>query len=176
MIRQTLLLAALFVLPAVATAQRGGARTQSTKKDEMFDNASKGPNLRSRDIEDQSPIKLLIDKRKDLKLSDAQVSQLKTAESSAKDQNAPLFRMIDSLVHNMKFTADKPTDDDCLRISNARDGLTHVLAQLQSNYDLSLSEPLATFDADQQTNARELLTKRHDDMERLVKERLGPMP
>ena len=71
-----LIIASLFVLPTLATAQRGGSRTQSDRHTDLFDKSSlpKAPLLRTRDIEAQSPLKLLIDKRKDLKLSEAQMA------------------------------------------------------------------------------------------------------
>jgi len=77
---------AVLLLPTLALAQRGG-RTQADRKTPLFDKEEmpKGPTLRVRDIEDQSPLKLLIDKRKDLKLSDAQVTQLKESETKVKD-------------------------------------------------------------------------------------------
>ena len=55
-----------------------------------------------RDLEDMSPLKLLIDKRKDLKLTDAQVSTFKDSEGKLKDKNAPLFKAVDSLVREMR--------------------------------------------------------------------------
>ena len=64
MIRRIAVIGFLFV-PAVALAQRGGGRTQADRKTDLFEKQElpKGPTLRVRDIEDQSPLKLLIDKR-----------------------------------------------------------------------------------------------------------------
>ena len=94
---------ALLLVPAISLAQRGG-RTQADRKTPLFDKEEgpKGPTLRVRDIEDQSPLKLLIDKRKDLKLSDAQLSQLKDSETKLKDVNAPLYKAVDSLIRDMR--------------------------------------------------------------------------
>src|SRR5690242_5362194 len=71
--RRTILLVATFVtLPAIASAQR--SRTASDRRTELFDKDStssrQAPMVRGRDLEDMSPIKLMIDKRKDLKLTD----------------------------------------------------------------------------------------------------------
>ncbi|HMA25019.1 MAG TPA: hypothetical protein VKP00_13515 [Gemmatimonadaceae bacterium] len=100
--RRYLIAAALFFLPSVATAQR--TRTQSDRRTELFvkDSSRQSQVLRGRDVEDQSPPKLLIDKRKDLKLTDAQLSQLKDSEGKLKERNAPLLKAIDSLVHEMR--------------------------------------------------------------------------
>src|SRR5207342_1478591 len=110
MIRR-LAVVALLLVPGISLAQRGG-RTQADRKTELFpkEEAPKGPTLRVRDIEDQSPLKLLIDKRKDLKLSDAQLSELKDAETKLKDVNAPLFKAVDSLIRDMRSGSASPND------------------------------------------------------------------
>jgi hypothetical protein len=48
---------ALLLVPAISLAQRGG-RTQADRKTPLFDKeeAPKGPTLRVRDLEDQSPL------------------------------------------------------------------------------------------------------------------------
>ncbi len=178
MLRRSLLLASLLVLPSIAVAQRGGGGggSRAGKKDEMFDKAPKGPSLRVRDLEDLSPIKLLIDKRKDLKLSDAQVNQLKDSEGKLKDKNAPVFKMADSLLHDMKFNGDTATDVERARIVKARNGFSDVLSQLAANYDASSKDALATFDADQQAKANDLLTKQRAEGEKTVQEKLGAAP
>src|SRR4051812_15497585 len=97
--RRLILVASLLALPTVAMAQRGG-RSRATEHEPMTDKnlGPQGPTLRQRDVEDSSPLKLLIDKRKDLKLSDAQLDGLKQAEKKLKEQNEPLLKSIDSLV------------------------------------------------------------------------------
>ena len=109
--RRVLMLASLLVLPSALVAQRGGGtQTQANKLNDMFDksDAPKGPSLRVRDLEDQSPLKLLLDKHKDLKLTDAQVAQLKTNEQTLKDKDAPILKSADSLIHAL--TPGNPSD------------------------------------------------------------------
>ncbi len=90
MIRRYIAFVALAVVPSLTLAQRGsGTKTQSTEKTDLFkgaDAAPVGPSLRVRDLEDESPLKLLIDKHKDLKLTDAQIAQLKSSENVAQGQ------------------------------------------------------------------------------------------
>jgi hypothetical protein len=165
---------ALLLVPSLSLAQRGG-RTQADRKTPLFDKeeAPKGPTLRVRDIEDQSPLKLLIDKKKDLKLSDAQLSQLKDSETKLKDVNAPLYKAVDSLLRDMKNGTAQPSEQSRAKVRDARSGLMDVLSQLNGNYDAPVKDALAQFDAEQQTKAKEFLAKQREDGDKMMREKLG---
>lgn len=165
--------AALLLVPTLALAQRG--RTQADRKTDLFpkEEMPKGPALRVRDIEDQSPLKLLIDKRKDLKLSDPQVSQLKEAETKLKDVNAPLFKAVDSLLRDMKFASGSPSDQSRAKAREARIGLMDVLKELNGNYDMPVKDALAQLDPEQQSKAKELLDKQRQDGDKMLREKLS---
>ena len=165
---------ALLLVPSISLAQRGG-RTQADRKTPLFDkeDAPKGPTLRVRDIEDQSPLKLLIDKRKDLKLSDAQVSELKDTESKLKDVNAPLYKAVDSLIRDIKNGSASPNDQAKAKLRDARIGLMDVLKELDKNYETPLNAVLTKLDAEQQAKAKELLDKQRQDGDRMLREKLG---
>ena len=170
-----LLLAALLLVPSIAFAQRGGGRTQADRKTPLFDKeeAPKGPTLRVRDIEDQSPLKLLIDKRKDLKLTDAQLAQFKTAEDKLKEQNAPLFKSLDSYLRDMRGASSSPSDEARTKARDARSGVMEVLKELRTNYDASLKDLLAPLDADQQAKANELVEKQRQEGDKMLREKLS---
>ncbi|HSQ32977.1 MAG TPA: hypothetical protein VLN49_24145 [Gemmatimonadaceae bacterium] len=174
MIRRYIAIAVLLALPTTAWAQRGGGRTQSDRRTELFDKDAqpKGPSLRARDIDDQNPLKLLIEKRKDLKLSDAQAAALKDAESKLHDQNAPLFKAVDSLVHEMRPPLGSPSDEDRRRIGNARMSVVSVLGSVWANDDAAAKEAVAALDAGQQTNANALLEKQKDERQKMVQDKL----
>jgi hypothetical protein len=175
--RRTILLAAFLALPAIATAQR--SRTASDRRTELFDKDSassrQAPMVRSRDLEDMSPIKLMIDKRKDLKLTDAQLGQLKDNESKLKDKNAPLLKAVDSLVRDLRWTGGSraPSDEERARMRDARVGLISSVGEIRANYDASAKDVLATFDAEQQAKANDLLAKQKQDAEKYLQERLN---
>lgn len=165
-------LAAVVVLPSLASAQR--TRTASDRRTELFDKDSssrQAPGVRPRDIEDMSPIKLMIDKRRDLKLTDAQLSQLKDSEAKLKEKNAPLLKAVDSLAHDARSAGR--SDEERARSRNARMSLMSTVGDIRANYDASAKEALATFDADQQAKANELLDKQKQDTEKYLQERLG---
>jgi hypothetical protein len=96
-------LLSLVLVPAVALAQRGGGGGGSKVRGDpkadwnSVENANKGVKLSNRDLENISPIKLLIDKKKDLKLSDDQVNKLKELDGKLKETNDPSFKVLDSL-------------------------------------------------------------------------------
>jgi len=177
--RRFLIIATLLALasaqPTIASAQR--TRTQSDRRTELFDQDSSrqnaAPAVRARDVEDQSPIKLLIDKRKDLKLTDAQLAQLKETEGKLKNKNAPLLNAIDSLARDLRSATNGSSDDARERARSARMGLMSAMGQVRVNYDESAKEALATFDADQQGKAGELLDKQRQDTDKYVQERVG---
>jgi len=129
--------------------------------------------LRVRDVEDQSPIKCLIDKRKDLKLTDAQLSQLKDSEGKLKDKNAPLLKAVDSLGRDLRSATSSQSDEARSRARNARMGLMTTLGDIRANHDASAKDAVAALDPDQQSKATELLEKQKQEMEKLLQERLG---
>ena len=177
MIRRALLIACAFAIPSMAAAQRGGgARSGATAKSDLFDRSdAAGPTLRVRDIEDASSIKLLIDKRKDLKLTDAQVSALKDAEGKTKEKNAPTFKIVDSLVHELKVIAanKNATEADKSRAGMMQTGLRNAVAEALGNYDAASKEVMAGFDPDQTTKANEMLAGQRADFERQLRQRMG---
>ena len=173
MIRRLLIVSALLVAPTVLVAQ-GRGRTQADKKTSLFDKQEmpKGPDLRVRDLEDQSPLHLLIDKRKDLKITDAQLSQLKDADGKLKDKNAPLFKAADSLVRSMRLTSDA-SDQDKARARSARADLMVVIGNLNDSYEGARKDAVALLDAEQQPKANEMLDKQKAESEKFIRERLG---
>jgi hypothetical protein len=167
---------ALLALPSLAVAQRGGGtRSQADRKTDLFarDSTPKGPSLRARDLEDQSPLKLLIDKRKDLKLTDAQLAKLKDAEPKLKEDNAPLLKAIDSLVHDMRPSGPNQSQEEKTRLRDDRVSLRTVLVSIRTNYDAAAKDALAALDADQQAKAKDLLAERQKDGDKVVSEKLG---
>jgi hypothetical protein len=165
-------LVALLVLPAIATAQRSRAGVRDPNALKM-DEGPQGPALRPRDVEELSPLRLLIDKRKDLKLSDAQVDAMKQAEKKQKDANEPLMKAIDSLVHEMRPPLNRTPESDA-RMRDARVSLQETIGKVREAYDASAKEALAGFDADQQTKANEMLARLKEEGDKRLREKMRP--
>ena len=174
MSRRIIVFVIVLALPTAAWAQRGGGRTQADRRTELFDKDAqpKGPSLRVRDVEDQNPLKLLIDKRKDLNLAEAQVAALREADSKLKDQNTPLFAVVDSLVHEMRPPLGSGSDEDRGRIRNARMSLMGALGSLWTNNDAAAKEAVAVLTAEQQPKANALLEKQRDERQKMVQDKL----
>jgi hypothetical protein len=174
--RNALLLLGLLVLPAVSFGQRGGGtRSQADKHTPMMDDkgASKGPTLRVRDVEDMSPIRRLIDKHKDLKLSDAQVDRLKESEMKLKQRDEPLLKTVDSLVHEIKVASSSDNAEAKSRAREAMIALRGALLQIQENYDAAATEATSSFDPEQQAKSKEILAKLKEDNDNMLKDRLS---
>ena len=172
MIRRLIITSALLVAPTVLLAQRGG-RTQADKRTELMDKSEipKGLDIRVRDLEDQSPLHLLIDKRKDLNLTDAQLSQLKDAEEKLKEKNAPLYKSADSLIRATRLTSTS-SDGDKSRAQSARNTMMEVIKTLNESYDGARKDAVALLDAQQQPKANELLDKQKEEAEKFFRDRM----
>jgi hypothetical protein len=167
-----LLIVSLILIPSLATAQRTkSAATSRTKMDESQPLPT-GPSLKVRDIEDMNPIRLLIDKRKDLKLTDAQLAAFKASEPQVKDKAQPLLKTVDSLLHEMR-PASNNADQERIRIGSVRRDLMSTMGDISTAYDAAAKEAVATLTPEQQTKANELLAKQHEDNQKTLMEKLG---
>src|SRR6185369_10403649 len=103
--RRAFAVLALLLLPSIASAQRTKSGAASGRdKNLMTDDGSKDrrAEITTRELEEQSPLRLLVDKRKDLKLSDDQLTKLKDLESKLKEKNGSLLRIVDSVNREMR--------------------------------------------------------------------------
>ena len=98
----------LILVPTIALAQRGsgggggGGGSGRVRGDPNADwksivGSSDGIKLSNRDVENINPLKLLIDKRKDIKLSDDQLNRLKDLDAKLNVKNQDSFTALDSL-------------------------------------------------------------------------------
>ena len=180
---------ALLLVPSVAVAQRGGggaagaaggaggeAASRADKRahfDEVEKGTKPGLQLSNGDVEDISPVKLLLDKRKALKLSDDQQKQIKDIDGKLKAMNAPLFKTLDSLRIELKPRSGTPNEADQLRMTMARSDVGVVVKSIRRNYDIALLEALPLLDETQRKVANDALAKQSKDAEDMLRERLG---
>jgi hypothetical protein len=161
----------LLVVPGLAAAQRSQA-TRHTPLEDRSDDTPSGPTLRGRDIEDHNPLKALIDKRKDLKLTDDQVNSLKTTQSDLKKGNEARFKAVDSLVREMRPPLN-PTTESRVRSQLARQEVMATIAAIDSSYNEPAKSLVATLDAEQQSKAAEILSKAHQEAQKDIRQKLG---
>jgi len=174
-------LLSLALVPAVALAQRGGGSGVRAPRGvpdadwNAVQNANKGVKLSKGDLENTSPVKLLIDKKKDLKLSDDQVNKLKELDAKLKDANEPSFKALDSLkrLAQPPLHSGEPKDDERDRMTNARRALSAVVGTIRGNYESSAADAMAILDETQRKTATDLLTKQKEEADDMVREKLG---
>jgi hypothetical protein len=180
MLRQAKILVsfALLSTPLTLVAQRGGGggRTRGEQRADfgsvMKANAG-GLALTNGEVEDMSPIKLIIDKRKDLKLNDDQVKSFKALETKMKEDVRDSFKALDSLRRVAAPPAREPNDEDRSRMMEARRTASMVVGTIRQKYDATLQQALTSLDENQKKSANELLEKQRQETDETLREKLG---
>ncbi len=172
---RNLLIATLVVLPSIAVAQRGGGgRTGATRHESMFDKDDKlaPAAFRVRDVEELSPIRRLIDKRKDIKLNDQQVDALKKSDDALRQKNEPHMKALDSLIRELKPPMNMTPEAES-RLDDARWATGETYKAIEENYTAAAKEAVASLDAEQQAKANEVLAKLKEDADKFRREKSG---
>lgn len=105
--------ALLVIIPAMSHAQRGGGGggggygkgmdAQGAKgADRLIKDMEDSPSM-SKDLQKANPVEFLLDRKKDLKLSDEEQKELKSLASSLKDATKPYFKTLDSVQREQKL-------------------------------------------------------------------------
>jgi hypothetical protein len=172
--RKVAVLSLLITLPAVSAAQgkRGSFGRDAEPNWDELSKGGGGLQLSNKDVENISPLKLLIDKRKDLKLTDDQLAKLKDIDGKLKEQNTSLFKMLDSLRKETRPSA-RQSDEDRTRMMAARREVMGVVKDIRTNYDASLTTALPVLDESQRTTADGLIQKNNEDAEKMLREKIG---
>jgi hypothetical protein len=174
------LMAALPLLSLPALAQRGGGggggRVERGDKPDFSTMNGSTIKLSNRDIENISPIKLLIDKRKDLKLTDDQLAKLKDRDDKLKESMKPSFGALDSLRRIATPAGRKPDEGDQARMMDTRRRFTEVVTGIRVQYDGAATDALPLLDEAQQKQATDLIQKQRAEADEMVRDKLGGGP
>jgi hypothetical protein len=167
-------------LPALALAQRGGGggggRTRGDKVADFSDMSGSTIKLSNKDIESISPIRLLIDKRKDLKLTDDQLAKLKDRDDKLKESMKPSFGALDSLRRIATPASRTPDEGDRARMAETRRRFTEVVTGIRTQYDIAVGEVIPLLDETQQKQANDLVQKQRAEAEDMIRSKLGGVP
>ena len=165
---------ALTLVPALAAAQRGG-RDRGTRSnfDELATESTPAVQLTRGDLEDMSPVHLLLDKKKQLKLTDDQQKQLKQLEGTLKEKNQALFKSLDSLRQALRTRPGVDADEEKARLAVARLQFGGVVDGIRENYVGAEKEALPLLDETQRTTAADLLSKLAKESEETMKTKMG---
>jgi hypothetical protein len=176
MYRTRITIAALLLIPSVMMAQgkkKMGAGDKGPEWDKVAKDASMGLKLSNRDVESTSPVKLLMDKKKDLKLSDDVVKQLKDIDAKDKEKNKDLYKQLDSLRGETKPSGVDMNDADRIRAQLAMSVVATVVKDIRANYDASLKTAMPLLDDTQKAAAKEMLDKQAKESDAMLREKMG---
>lgn len=156
----TLLALLVLIVPATLTAQRSrrglGAGGGSAEADKMIRDMAESPSL-SKDLQKANPVEVLLDYKKDLKLTSDEEKALKTLNNSLKESVKPYLKTIDSVSREMKKKdAYAPTQGQMVI---GRQLTRESTDSVMTKYDAVSGEALAMIAEERRQAATELLQK-----------------
>ncbi len=169
---------ALILLPAIAGAQMGRAGSQTATSEARrargsIDRDNAPPmKLKVGDLEDISPVKMLIDERKKLKLTDEQQAKLKELRGTVDKANEPLFAKFDSLRIVLR-PRQNPTDEEMVRMALGREELGPLVRSIRANYAATVAPAMALLDDAQKAVAQGLMEKQATEADEMFRDKMG---
>ncbi|MEX2154662.1 MAG: hypothetical protein WD825_15070 [Gemmatimonadaceae bacterium] len=175
MFSRSVAVAALLLLPMTADAQRTN-RGRDLYGDWNKPDTAMGrpaPKIAKADLEKFSAVKLIADKKKDLKLSDDQLKQFKDLGKQEDALNDGLYKQVDSLRLAMRRRAGEDGDQERARTTLARQELLTVIRQIRANYDSTFQAGMPFLDEAQKQTATQLVEKEREEAEEDLRSKLG---
>jgi len=126
--------------------------------------------LSKKDLEEMNPVTRILEKKKDLKLTEAQVAKLKEMETAGNGRDASLFEATDSLRKEMRSSGGG--EDQRVKAFAAREAFTKAVTDLRANYAADAAASLAVLGDAQQPAAKELLEKQAKDADKTIEEKM----
>ena len=169
-------LAVLMLVPTIVHAQK---KSMGTGKEADWDavaakSAPAGPTISAKDFEKASPYRLMVEKKKDLKLTDAQLAAAKEADAKLLADNADRFKLLDSLKKDAKpKTSGTPSTEDELKMVLAKDAMSGVVRDIRTSFDAAAKAGLPGLDEAQQKTEQELMKKYDEEMQAMLREKMG---
>ena len=161
------------VSPSAEGQKRGTAAPDWDKMSRTSSPGSAPQLLTKKDMEEMDPIKRLIDKRKDLKLSDGQLAKLKEMDAAAKVRDASAHEMMDSLRKELRpASGTRPSDADRLRLSVTREHFAKAVMSLRASYSSDAAAALATLDEAQRPVATALVEQQRAEGDETISEKM----
>jgi hypothetical protein len=157
---------------SAATSGRSGSGGAGKASDanRMINCMKESPSL-SKDLEKANPIEILLDNKKDLKLSGDEEKELKTMNKQLKDDVKPFFKTIDSVSREMKKTGDyAPTSG---QMAIGRSLTRESTDSIGMRYRAAADAALAKLADDHKEPAKDVLQK---EMEAQMAKRGGGRP
>jgi len=163
MSRRLSLVVVLLLLPTFVSAQRtrGGSRGGKMSFD-----SSAGPRktgiMSPKELERENMVNFVLDKRKDLKLSDDEVKALKEINDRAKDSVSAPLRSLDSIGSQMRRSGDLAPSPESQQVAKLVAG--QKIEIVRGQYDAFLKEALAKLTEEHQKAANDLIEARRKEL------------
>jgi hypothetical protein len=128
----------------------------SSKEADCIQRNTKGAASMSKELQEQNPIALLLDRKKDIKLTDDEQKSLKSINDMLKDSTKAYFKTLDSAQKEMKNGgSDMPAGQRLI----LRSLLEQTSDSVNARYDAALKEAMTKIAADRQQAATDALQK-----------------
>ncbi len=167
-----LLALALMLLAANSEAQ-GRRSFGKTEAPDYGSVRASGVKLSSGDMQDMNPAKVILDKRKDLKLTDDQQNRVRALVDRVKESQKASYKTLDSLRTETRPRIDGDAEIENVRINVAREQMRSVVQSIRAEYVTVRAEALAMLDAAQLPKAEELLKQQSEEDEEVLQDKLG---
>ncbi len=175
--RTTLLLALLMIMPGVALAQRGSrSRSGATSRTDMFPGEQaqhRATAVTSSKLQDLDPLSILIDKHKDMQLSDSQETALKSMNDQLRTAQKPAFHALDSLNQQLANFGSNPSSDDQARMRTTSMFVRMVAGNIRQEYDSVEQQARGLLNAQQKKKANDVLKDSQKQLDQLAGRRRG---
>lgn len=165
MLRATAI-AALLLIPTLAQAQR------TNRGNDLYGDWNKAdpkmgrpaPSYKQSDVEKFSSVLLLVDKKKDLKLTDEQMGKLTEVSKAEEEANKALYVKMDSTRLALRMKPGADPDQEQARMTIARQEFMAVIQQIRSSYDSTYKNAcLPLLDETQRKTAEGLIQKAQEE-------------
>jgi hypothetical protein len=153
----------------------GGGRGGGRGGGGMGRTAEAPPNPSAKDVENQDPVELLLDKHKKLKLDKDQITALHTLDATLRAQNGPYYERVDSLHNTFKapsggFTRSTGSDGGRGSMMENRQAFYETLMQLRTNNKTARDSALALLKEPQKKKASDMLEKQLEESDKMLHE------
>jgi hypothetical protein len=174
MLHRKLAVLALLLLPATADAQRRTRGEKTANWDEIEKSTTAAPRFSSKDVEELSAFRIVVDKRKELKLSDDQAKQLRDLTRMEEEALKPRMDMLDSLRLAMRVRPGENPDLERARTTLARQEVVRVIDEIRAGYDSTFKAGgMPLMDAGQQKSAQEIVDRLRNERVEKLRDKLG---
>jgi len=173
MLHRKLAVLVLLLLPATADAQRRTRGEKTANWDEIEKSSAAAPRFSAKDVEGFSALRIVVEKRKDLKLNDDQSKQLRDLTKQEDEALKPRLSVLDSLRLAMRVRPGEDPDLERARTALARQEVLRVIDEIRAGYDSTFKVGLPVLDGVQQKSAQELVQRARDEREQDLREKIS---